>query len=109
MFMQTAPVAYKRSQKHLVGCVKRTEFPPWQVGWCASRTLRLQLVAGGALFRLLIHLEENTRASAQFLDKIRMRLESSGEGVKPFLRTSPRTGVGSHRGVRINLPQERPT
>jgi hypothetical protein len=47
----------------------------------------LQLVACGALFRLLIHLEENTRASAQFLDKIRLRLETSGEGVEPFLRT----------------------
>jgi hypothetical protein len=31
--------------------------------------------------------EENTRASAQFLDKIRMRLESSGQGIEPLLRT----------------------
>jgi hypothetical protein len=46
----------------------------------------LQLVATGTLFRLLIQLEENTRASAQSLDKIRMRLESGREGVEPFFR-----------------------
>ena len=47
----------------------------------------LQHIALGALCRLLIHLEENTRASAQLLDKIRTRLESSGDGVEPLFRT----------------------
>jgi hypothetical protein len=47
----------------------------------------LQFVALGALFRLFIHLEENTRASARSLDKIRIRLETRGEDVEPFLRS----------------------
>jgi hypothetical protein len=47
----------------------------------------LQFVALGALIRLLIHLEQTARASAQSLDKIRMRLESRGEGVEPLFRT----------------------
>jgi hypothetical protein len=49
----------------------------WSFGFLLSG---LQFVALGTLFWLLIHLEENTRASAQSLDKIRMRLESRGEG-----------------------------
>jgi hypothetical protein len=56
----------------------------WSFGFLLSG---LQLVALGALFRLLIHLEENTRTSAQSLDKIRMRLESRGEGVEPLFRS----------------------
>jgi len=47
----------------------------------------LESVALGTLFRLAIQLEENTRATAQFLDKIRMRLESGGEPVEPLFRT----------------------
>jgi hypothetical protein len=43
----------------------------------------LQSVAIGALSRLAIQLEENTRASAQFLDKIRRRLESGREAGEP--------------------------
>lgn len=46
-----------------------------------------QSVAFGALIRLAIQLEENTRASAQFLDKIRRRLESGGEAVEPIFRS----------------------
>jgi len=37
----------------------------------------LQLIALGAFLRLMIHLEENTRASAQMLDELRSRLEAS--------------------------------
>lgn len=47
----------------------------------------LQTVAFGTLSRLAIQLEENTRASAQFLDKIRMRLELGGEADEPFFRS----------------------
>jgi hypothetical protein len=46
----------------------------------------LQSVAMGTLFRLAIQLEENTRASAQFLDTIRRRLESGGGAVEPLFR-----------------------
>ena len=56
--------------------------------WSAALMLAgLQHIAMGALCRLFIHLEENTRASAQLLDKVRMRLESHGEGVEPLFRT----------------------
>jgi hypothetical protein len=47
----------------------------------------LQSLAMGALFQLMIHLEENTRASAQFLDRISSRVESSPEGVEPLFRS----------------------
>lgn len=47
----------------------------------------LQQIAMGALCRLLIHLEENTRATAQALDVIRSRMESSAEGAVPFFRS----------------------
>jgi hypothetical protein len=47
----------------------------------------LQSIALGTLFRLAINLEENTRASAQALDKIRLRLESREEGVGQFFRS----------------------
>lgn len=46
----------------------------------------LQAVVVGTLCRLAIQLEENTRASAQFLDRIRRRLEAGGDAVEPFLR-----------------------
>jgi hypothetical protein len=46
----------------------------------------LQLLALGAFLRLMIHLEENTRASAQVLDRIRSRLETNPEGVEPIFR-----------------------
>jgi hypothetical protein len=47
----------------------------------------LQFVALGTLFRLAIHLEENTRASAQSLEKLRSRLEPREEGVGPLFRS----------------------
>ena len=49
--------------------------------------LGLQNLGMGALFKLMIHLEENTRASAQFLDRIRSRVESSPEGVESMFRS----------------------
>jgi hypothetical protein len=52
----------------------------WSIGSLLSG---LQFVTLGALLRLLINLEENTRVTAQSLDKIRIRLESGGEGVEP--------------------------
>jgi hypothetical protein len=39
----------------------------------------LHLIALGAFFRLMIDMEENTRASAQMLDKLQSRLEASPE------------------------------
>jgi len=47
----------------------------------------LEHIAMGALCRLFIHLEENTRATAQALDKIRTRLDSGAEGAVPFFRS----------------------
>jgi hypothetical protein len=55
----------------------------WSIGFLLAG---LQHIALGALCRLLIHLEENTRASAQALDKIRMRLEPNRE-VEPLFPT----------------------
>jgi hypothetical protein len=55
----------------------------WSFGCLLSG---LQLIALAIFFRLLIHLEENTRASAQILDKLRSRLEPSREGVEPIFR-----------------------
>jgi hypothetical protein len=49
----------------------------WSLGILLSG---LQLVALGAFLKLMIHLEENTRASAQMLDSLRSRLESSPAG-----------------------------
>ncbi|MDR3620887.1 MAG: hypothetical protein P4L85_16160 [Paludisphaera borealis] len=40
----------------------------------------LQLLAAGALIRLMIQLEENTRATAQLLDRVRSRLDPHEEG-----------------------------
>jgi hypothetical protein len=47
----------------------------------------LQLIALGAFLRLMIDLEENTRVSAQMLDKLRSRLEPSTEGVEAIFRS----------------------
>jgi hypothetical protein len=46
----------------------------------------LQFIALAVFLRLMIHLEENTRASAQILDKLRSRLEPNPEGVEPLFR-----------------------
>jgi hypothetical protein len=46
----------------------------------------LQSVATASFLRLMIHVEENTRASAQILEKLRSRLEPSPEGVEPSFR-----------------------
>jgi hypothetical protein len=40
----------------------------------------LQFLAAGALFRLMIQLEENTRATARLLDRVRTRLEPVEDG-----------------------------
>ena len=56
----------------------------WSVALLVSG---LQMIALGTLCRLMIHLEENTRATAQVLDRIRSRLESSPEGVEPWFRS----------------------
>jgi hypothetical protein len=56
----------------------------WSFGLLLSG---LQLVALGTVFRLFIHLEENTRATAQILDKIRLRMETSGAGAEPLFRS----------------------
>jgi hypothetical protein len=54
----------------------------WSLGILFSG---LQLIALGAFFQLMIHLEENTRASAQLLDGFRSRLEASPEGTQRLL------------------------
>jgi len=55
----------------------------WSFGLLLSG---LQFVAYGVLFKLAIHLEENTRVSAQALDKIRSRLEPRENVIEPFFR-----------------------
>ena len=47
----------------------------------------LQLIALGAFCHLMIHMEENTRASAQALEKIRDRLEANPAGLDPIFRS----------------------
>ena len=47
----------------------------------------LENIGMAAFFQLMIHLEENTRASAQFLDRIRARVELSPEDVEPWFRS----------------------
>ncbi len=47
----------------------------------------LQMIAIAALFQLMIHLEENTRTTAQILDKIRSRMEPVQQGFEPWFRT----------------------
>jgi hypothetical protein len=48
----------------------------WSMGFLVSG---LQSLAMGAFFRLAIHVEENSRATAQALDKIRLTMESKPE------------------------------
>lgn len=47
----------------------------------------LQQIALGAFCRLAIHMEENTRASAQALDGFRSRLEPKPDDPAPLFRT----------------------
>jgi hypothetical protein len=47
----------------------------------------LQYLAFGVLCKLAIHLEANTRVSAQALDRIRSRLEQSENVNDPFFRS----------------------
>jgi hypothetical protein len=56
----------------------------WSLGLLVSG---LQFLAIGTLFRLAIHAEENTRASAQLLEKILARLEPREENVGPLFRS----------------------
>ncbi len=44
----------------------------------------LQMFVVAGLLQLMIHLEENTRATAQAVDTIRSRMEPKPEGVEPF-------------------------
>jgi hypothetical protein len=53
----------------------------WSLGILFSG---LQLIAWGAFLRLMIHLEENTRVSAQVLDQIRSRLAAGREDASLF-------------------------
>lgn len=56
----------------------------WSLGFLVSG---LQFLAMGALFRLAIHVEENTRSAAQSLEKIRLQMESRGENVGTIFRS----------------------
>src|SRR5262249_21743837 len=56
----------------------------WSFGFLLSG---LQLIGLGGLFRLMIHLEENTRASAQFLDQIRSHMLSGRDADEPSFRS----------------------
>jgi hypothetical protein len=56
----------------------------WSLGFLASG---LQFLAMGALFRLAIHVEENTRSAARSLEKIRVRLETKGENAGTIFRS----------------------
>jgi hypothetical protein len=47
----------------------------------------LQMLAVGAFLRLMIHVEENTRVSAQVLDRIRSRLDANPEGIEPLFES----------------------
>jgi hypothetical protein len=55
----------------------------WSVGLLFGG---LQQLALGAFFRLMIHMEENTRASAQMLDKLQSRLEAGPERGEALFR-----------------------
>jgi uncharacterized membrane protein len=55
----------------------------WSIGLIGAG---LQCVALGAFVRLMIHVEENTRASTQLLKKIARRLDPSEEGVGSIFR-----------------------
>ncbi len=56
----------------------------WSFGLAISG---LQLIAMGALCRLMIHLEENTRVSAQALERIRDRLADNPADTAPNFRS----------------------
>ena len=56
----------------------------WSLGFLASGG---QFLAMGALFRLSIHVEENTRATAQCLEKLLSRLEPQAENVRSIFRS----------------------
>ena len=63
-------------------------FAGFYVLWaCGILFAGFQLVGVGAFLRLMIHVEENTRASAQILDGFRARMESHPEEA-PRLFTS---------------------
>ncbi len=47
----------------------------------------LQTIAMGAFLRLMIHLEENTRASEQMLDQMRSRLGMNPERAESIFRS----------------------
>jgi hypothetical protein len=56
----------------------------WWILWSLALFMSgLQSVAIGALIRLAIHLEENTRVSAQYLEQLRLRTEP----VDPMFRS----------------------
>lgn len=56
----------------------------WSLGILLSG---LQMIALGGFVRLMIHLEENTRVSAQVLDRLRSRLDASPDDVTPLFRS----------------------
>jgi hypothetical protein len=56
----------------------------WSFGLLVSG---LQFLAMGALSRLVIHIEENTRISAQCLEQMRSRAEPIEQNVEPFFRS----------------------
>ena len=56
----------------------------WSFGCLISG---LQFLAMGALIRLMIHVEENTRISAQRLEKLRLREEPVEQGIGAFFRS----------------------
>jgi hypothetical protein len=58
--------------------------PLWILWSLALLMSGLQSVAIGALFRLAIHLEENTRVSAQCLETLRSRTEPTERNVGPL-------------------------
>ncbi len=63
-------------------------FAGFYVLWaCGILFAGLQLVGTGAFLRLMIDLEENTRASAQMLDGLRARLESHPEDAPRLFTT----------------------
>jgi hypothetical protein len=56
----------------------------WSFGFLLSG---FQFIGLGGLFRLMIHLEENTRASAQILDQIRSHMVSGRDAGETLFRS----------------------
>jgi len=56
----------------------------WSFGLLISG---LQFLAMGALFRLVIHVEENTRVTARCLEQMRARLDPVEQGVASMFRS----------------------